>query len=153
MDVYAFQATWRVAQGSELALAQTHFLDLCALVGLPDHALGDGVAFERAVAKVGGGTGFADAWVRGRFAMEHKGRGADLDKSYAQLQQYKDALENPPLLIVSDFDRFEVHTSCTGMAKKVHGFGRKGLAEPRTSSSCTSSSPGRSPRSSTVASS
>ena len=74
MDVYAFRAKWRAAQGTERALAQAHVLDPCALAGLPDHALGDGVAFERAVAKVGGGTGFADAWVRGRFAMEYKGR-------------------------------------------------------------------------------
>ena len=56
MDVYAFRAKWWAAQASERALAQAHFLDLCALAGLPDHALGDGVAFERAVAKASGGT-------------------------------------------------------------------------------------------------
>ncbi len=120
MDVYAFQAKWRAAQGTERALAQAHVLDLCALAGLLDHALGDGVAFERAVAKAGGGTGFADAWVRGRFAMEYKGRGADLDKAYAQLLQYKDALENPPLLIVSDLDRIVVHPNFTGVVGPPH---------------------------------
>ena len=38
MDVYAFQAKWRAAQGTERVLAQAHFLDLCVLVNLPDRA-------------------------------------------------------------------------------------------------------------------
>ena len=130
MDVYAFQAKWRAAQGTERALVQAHFLDLCSLVDLPAHTLGEGVAFERAVAKAGGGTSFADAWVRGRFALEYKGRGADLDKAYAQLLQYKDALENPPLLIVSDLDRIVVHPNFTGVVGPPHVLTLDHLHEP-----------------------
>ena len=36
------------------------------------------------------------------FAWEYKGQHANLDKAYDQLLQYREALENPPLLIVSD---------------------------------------------------
>ena len=44
--------------------------------------------------------------------------------------QYREDLENPPLLVVCDLDRFEVHTNFTGTAKQVHAFDLDGLAEP-----------------------
>jgi hypothetical protein len=40
-------------------------------------------------------------------------------------------LENPPLLVVCDLDRFEVHTNFTGTIKKVYAFDLNGLAEPK----------------------
>ena len=64
----------------------------------------------------GGGAGWADVWFRGHFAWEYKGQHADLKKAYGQLQQYREALENPPLLVVCDLDRFEIHTNFTGTA-------------------------------------
>ncbi|HQU44756.1 MAG TPA: hypothetical protein PK867_18215, partial [Pirellulales bacterium] len=39
-------------------------------------------------------------------------------------------LENPPLLVVCDLDRFEIHTNFTGTAKKVYAFDLDALAEP-----------------------
>jgi hypothetical protein len=39
-------------------------------------------------------------------------------------------IENPPLLVVCDLDRFEVHTNFTGTVKQVHEFDLAGLAEP-----------------------
>ena len=49
----------------------------------------------------------------------YKGKDADLDKVYVQLCQYREALENPPLLIVSDIARIEIHTNFTNTVKRV----------------------------------
>src|SRR5207237_642994 len=53
---------------------------------------------------------------------EYKGKHKDLKAAYQQLLKYREALENPPLLIVCDLDRFEIHTNFTGTVKKVHAF-------------------------------
>jgi hypothetical protein len=55
-------------------------------------------------------------WKRGFFALEYKGKGRDLHAALRQLVDYKDALENPPLLIVSDLATIEVHTNFTGLS-------------------------------------
>ena len=36
--------------------------------------------------------------------------------------QYREALENPPFLVVCDLDRFEIHTNFTNTIKAVHRF-------------------------------
>ena len=72
--------------------------------------------------------------MRDHFGWEYKGKHKDLKAAYAQLLLYREALENPPLLVVCDMDRFEVHTNFTGTAKQVHAFDLAGLAngaEPR----------------------
>ena len=51
--------------------------------------------------------------------------------AYRQLLLYREDLENPPLLVVCDLDRFEVHTNFTGTLKTVHAFDLTGLAEPK----------------------
>ena len=73
-------------------------------------------AFEKRVAKAGGGDGFADVWKRDFFAWEYKGQRKDLKAAYVQLLAYKDDLGNPPLLIVSDLDRIEIRTNFTGLS-------------------------------------
>ena len=45
---------------------------------------------------------------------------ANLGDAYRQLYDYREELGNPPLLVVCDLERFEVHTNFTGTAKKVH---------------------------------
>ncbi len=42
----------------------------------------------------------ADVWKRGFFAWEYKGKRADLKAAYKQLLDYREDLENPPLLVV-----------------------------------------------------
>ena len=54
-----------------------------------------------------GGDGWADVWKRGCFGWEYKGKHKDLAEAYDQLLQYREALENPPLLVVCDLNRFE----------------------------------------------
>ena len=85
---------------------------------------------RRGARKDGGGKGWADVWKRHHFAWEYKGRHANLDRAFAQLRQYALALENPPLLVVSDMVRFRIHTNWTNAVSRVHEFALEDLAEP-----------------------
>ncbi|HSH63007.1 MAG TPA: type IIL restriction-modification enzyme MmeI [Methyloceanibacter sp.] len=53
------------------------------------------------------------------------------DAAFAQLQRYAIALENPPLLIVSDMQRFRVHTNWTNTIQKVIEIPLEDLADDR----------------------
>ena len=75
-----------------------------------------------------GGDGWADVWKRHHFAWEYKGRRADLDAAFGQLRQYALALENPPLLIVSDMRRFRIRTNWTNSVSKSYEFDLDDLA-------------------------
>jgi hypothetical protein len=112
-----FARKWIGSTTTERAASQEHFIDLCRMLGVPTpneaDPTGEHYAFEKGVEKVGGGGGFADVWKRGHFAWEYKGKRKDLKAAYQQLLQYREALENPPLLVVCDLDRFEVHTNFT----------------------------------------
>ncbi len=67
-----------------------------------------------------GGQGWADVWKRGHFGWEYKGDRADLAAAYRQLLDYREDLENPPALVVSDMDRIEVHTNFTNTRPSVY---------------------------------
>lgn len=73
-------------------------------------------------------------WWRGKFAWEYKRKGKyrDLTEACRQLCQYREALENPPLLIVSDIARAEIHTNFTATVKQVHAIALADMAEPRS---------------------
>lgn len=126
-----FATKWAGVALSERASYQQHFLDLCAMLGAPAPAEADPAgsfyAFEKGVEKTGGGKGFADVWYENRFAFEYKGRHKDLKAAYDQLLQYREALGNPPLLVVTDTDRYEVHTNFTGTVKRVYRFDNAAL--------------------------
>jgi type II restriction/modification system DNA methylase subunit YeeA len=128
-----FIAKWQRASLSERSACQQHFLDLCELLGEPKPAEADPdgtwYTFEKGVQTTEGGKGWADVWMRDHFGWEYKGKHKDLKAGYSQLLLYREALENPPLLVVCDMDRFEVHTNFTGTAKKVHVFDLAGLAD------------------------
>jgi hypothetical protein len=115
-----FAAKWRGVTTGERASAQSHFGDLCRMLGEPTPTdadpTGSWYAFEKGAEKLDGHDGFADVWKRGFFAWEYKGKRKDLKAAYLQLQGYRDALENPPLLVVSDLERIEVHTNFTGLS-------------------------------------
>ncbi len=110
----AFVAKWRRTTLSERAASQEHFIDLCRLLGQPTpaeyDATGAEYTFEKGVTAPGG-NGFADVWWKNKFGWEYKRQGKyrTLDEAYAQLQRYREALLNPPLLIVSDIARTEIH--------------------------------------------
>ena len=119
-----FAAKWRDNARRERAASQEHFLDLCRLLSVQTPAeadpSGDSYTFEAGVEKLGGGQGWADVWKRGHFGWEYKGDRADLSAAYRQLLDYREDLENPPALVVSDMDRIEVHTNFTNTRPRVH---------------------------------
>ncbi len=131
-----FIAKWRGVTLSERAAAQQHFLDLCELVEHPKPAEvdkdGSWFTFERGAAKTGGGDGWADVWKKGFFGWEYKGRHRNLDKAYEQLLQYREALENPPLLVVSDTDRIVVRTNFTSTPTQTYEIRLEDLTDPRS---------------------
>ena len=136
MTPHAFIAKWRDATLKERSAAQEHFLDLCRLLDEPTPAEADptGVTycFERGARKDTGGDGWADVWKRHCFAWEYKGHRANLDAAFVQLRQYALALENPPLLIVSDLRRFRIRTNWTNSVSQTHEFDLDDLADQAT---------------------
>ena len=128
-----FIAKWRAVELKERSAAQEHFIDLCRLLGEPTPAeadpKGDHYCFERGASKDSGGVGWADVWKRHCFAWEYKGKHANLDTAFDQLRQYALALENPPLLIVSDMHRFRIRTNWTNSVSKTLEFNLDNLVD------------------------
>ena len=128
-----FIAKWRASELKESSASQEHFIDLCRLLGEPTPAeadpAGETYCFERGARKDAGGDGWADVWKRHHFAWEYKGRRADLDAAFNQLRQYALALENPPLLIVSDMARFRIRTNWTNSVSATHEFALEDVAD------------------------
>ena len=133
MGAQEFIGKWRASELKERSAAQEHFIDLCRLLGEPtpaeDDPSGQRYCFERGARKDTGGSGWADVWRRHCFAWEYKGPHKDLDAAFNQLRQYALALENPPLLVVSDMTRFRIHTNWTNSVSEVHEFRLEDLAD------------------------
>jgi hypothetical protein len=140
-----FIAKWSRVALPERAASQEHFIDLCRMLGQPtpaEHdATGAEYTFEKGVSVTSGASrgakgdsGYADAWWRGKFAWEYKRKDKykDLADAYRQLCQYREALENPPLLVVCDITRTEIHTNFTGTAKQVHRVALSDLDQPES---------------------
>ena len=129
-----FIAKWRPVALNERAVAHEHFLDLCRLLDEPTPVEADPdqewYRFEKVARKDSGGGGWADVWKRGHFAWEYKSQGKDLDEAFQQLRQYALALENPPLLIVSDMRFFRIYTNWTNSVGQVHRFSIDHLIDP-----------------------
>ena len=136
MTPYEFIAKWSASELKERSASQEHFIDLCRMLGEPTPAeadpTGETYCFERGARKDTGGDGWADVWKRHHFAWEYKGRRADLGAAFGQLRQYALALENPPLLIVSDMRRFRIRTNWTNSVSKTYEFGLDDLADAAT---------------------
>ena len=100
--------------------AQSHFLDLCELLGVPKPGSSEGYRFEEKSTVIGGKTGYADVFMRGVFAWENKAPGKNLDTALKQLLTYSLALSNPPILVVSDRLTIRIHTQFTGHPSATH---------------------------------
>ena len=128
-----FITKWRASELKERSAAHEHFIDLCRLLGEPTPAEGDPTGehycFERGARKDTGGDGWADVWKRHCFAWEYKRRRANLDTAFNQLRQYALALENPPLLVVSDMARFRIRTNWTNSVSLTHEFTLEDLTD------------------------
>ncbi|NDW03946.1 class I SAM-dependent DNA methyltransferase [Jiella pacifica] len=125
MTPHEFIKKWSNSKLKERAAAQEHFLDLCRLLNEPTPAevdpSGEDYGFEVGATKTTGGRGFADVFKRDHFGWEYKGTHSNLDAAFAQLQRYAVALDNPPLLIVSDIGTtIRIHTNWTNSVSKKY---------------------------------
>jgi type II restriction/modification system DNA methylase subunit YeeA len=119
-----FISKWKRVTAREKQTYQEHFLDLCQLVGhqTPNDydPTGTRFAFEMGAAKTSGGQGWADVAKLGFFGWEYKGKDADLDKAYEQLLRYRDSLQNPPVLVVSDINNIIIRTNYTNLPTRTY---------------------------------
>jgi hypothetical protein len=148
MTAAEFKKKWSRYQGKETSAYQEHFTDLCRLLGQPTPAEADpsgteSFCFQKRVVKDAelfdmdapdagepGERGFADVWKKSCFAWEYKGKKKNLDEAYKQLLRYREALANPPLLVVCDFDRYIVKTNFNGTVQEVHEFTNADIDRP-----------------------
>jgi hypothetical protein len=141
LDPVNFVRKWNASQLPEHSAAHDHFRDLCEMLGVQHPTevdeIGSSYTYEKRVTKAGTGEeGFADVWKRGWFAWEYKSKGGDLKKAYKQLNEYHEALENPPLLVVCDFVRFEVHTKFENSPSRVYAFTLDDLLNDKDTATC-----------------
>jgi hypothetical protein len=147
-----FKKKWARYTGKETSAYQEHFNDLCRLLNHPTPAEADptgseSFCFQKRVVKDAelfalkeDGSqadaadeterGFADVWKKGCFGWEYKGKKKNLDTAYKQLLQYREALLNPPLLVVCDFDRFIIRTNFNGTVQETHEFTNDQIDRP-----------------------
>jgi hypothetical protein len=131
-----FVSKWAGTPLKERQGYQLHFIDVCRMLGCqpPDasglDAGGNPYAFEYGVQKNLGGQGFADVFYGGHFAIEYKapGKHKDLKAAYQQLLQYREKLNNPPLLVVTDIENWEIHTNWPNTEKKTYRFKHEDIA-------------------------
>jgi methylase of polypeptide subunit release factors len=119
----------RASQLGERAGAQTHFLELCEVLGVEAPTDADNYCFEKGVKGLSRTVRFADVWRRDCFAWEYKRPGRSLSDALEQLMRYALPLDNPPLLIVSDRQRIEIHTHFTGYPSRCVGISHEELAD------------------------
>ncbi len=135
-----FVERWKASTLSERAAAQSHFIDLCEVLGHAHPAAadqsGESFAFEKHVATAEDGKGFADVWKRSYFAWEYKGKHRDLTAAYRQLMRYREDLENPPLMVTCDQERFEIHTNFTSTRPETYSFTLDDLLSAKPTANC-----------------
>jgi type II restriction/modification system DNA methylase subunit YeeA len=114
MTPEAFIKIWTENDLTEKAGAQPFIEDLCSLLQLEKPRSSNDYCYEKGAIKDGGKQGWADVWKRDHFGWENKKPKRDLKAALTQLREYSGNLGNPPLLIVCDRDRIEIHTAFRG---------------------------------------
>jgi type II restriction/modification system DNA methylase subunit YeeA len=125
-----FVERWKNTELGERQSYQAHFMDLCRLMGYETptgtgkDSHGNDFVFEPSLKKQSGGQGFADVFLQNHFAFEYKAANKykDLRAAYDQLLQYREQLQNPPLLVVTDIHNWEIHTNWPSTEKKIYSF-------------------------------
>lgn len=143
-----FKTKWSRFTGKESSAYMEHFNDLCRMLGHPtpveaDPSGNDFFCFQKRVVKDAelfaletsdagepDERGFADVWKQGCFAIEYKGKKKNLEEAYKQLLRYREALLNPPLLLVCDFDRYILKTNFNGTVCETHEFSNEQIDRP-----------------------
>ena len=132
MTPQQFIQKWKDNPLKERASYQLHFIDLCALVGVPhpSPASHETYCFERGATRTGAGQGWADVWKKFFFGFEYKAARRNLGEALKQLMTYALALDNPPLLVVCDTNIIEIHTHFTNAPSEVHTILLEDIGEP-----------------------
>ncbi len=135
MTPQEFVNKWADSNLGEKQIAQAHFLDVCRLAGVDmpggigmTHR-GETFVFEQSL-KGTTGHGFADVYYENHFAIEYKSpdKYKDLIAAYEQLQRYRENLKNPPLLVVTDINHWEIHTNFPNTEKRVYRFSHREIS-------------------------
>jgi type II restriction/modification system DNA methylase subunit YeeA len=131
-----FVTKWKRVTSRERQVYQEHFIDLCHLVGhqTPNESdpTGTRFAFEMGANRTSGGQGWADVAKIGFFGWEYKGKDHDLDKAYSQLLLYRDSLQNPPVLVVSDINNIIIRTNYTNLSTRTFSYSIDDLIKPES---------------------
>jgi hypothetical protein len=148
MTFAEFKKKWSRYQGKETSAYQSHFDDLCRVLGEPtpneaDPSGADFFCYQKRVVKDAElfsmetpdaseptERGFADVWKKECFAWEYKGKKKNLNEAYKQLLRYRESLLNPPLLVVCDFDRYIIRTNFNGTVQETHEFTNAEIDKP-----------------------
>ena len=104
----AFTAEWQHA-ASEDADAKSFWDAFFEVFGVSRRRV---ATFEQIATKHDGGDGFIDLLWRGVLLVEHKSRGKNLDKAYAQAKGYFKGIKDydlPRYVVVCDFARFRLY--------------------------------------------
>ncbi|WP_394807810.1 class I SAM-dependent DNA methyltransferase [Nitrosomonas sp.] len=125
-----FIKTWTQNDLTEKSGAQSYIEDLCDLLQIDKPRNSEDFCYEKGAIKDGGGQGWADVWKRDCFAWENKKPGRDLKAALAQLREYSGNLGNPPLLIVCDRERIEIHTVFRGYPDEPRSILLKDISDP-----------------------
>lgn len=109
---HEFSRKW-VSEESERAEAQSFWNDFFAVFGIERKRV---AIFEKQVNIARSGEklkhGRIDAFWKGMLLIEHKSRGADLNRAFAQAADYFDGIAErdlPRYILVSDFERFRLY--------------------------------------------
>ncbi|MYE26254.1 MAG: class I SAM-dependent DNA methyltransferase [Chloroflexi bacterium] len=135
MTPQEFVNKWANTVLNEIQVAQAHFLDVCLLAGIDmpggagKTARGETFVFEQSLSQAGG-SGFAEGFFENHFGVEYKSpdKYKNLSAAYEQLQRYRENLKNPPLLVVTDINHWEIHTNFPNTEKRVYRFSHNEIA-------------------------
>lgn len=104
----AFSNKWK-DEVNEDAEAKSFWDDFFNIFGISRYRV---ASFEKAVKKTDNRQGYIDLLWKGQILIEHKSRGKDLDKAFAQAKDYFPGLtekELPRYILVCDFGKFRLY--------------------------------------------
>ncbi|MFZ2593759.1 MAG: DNA methyltransferase [Minisyncoccia bacterium] len=109
--------------------AKSFWVRFFDVFGVRERTLG---SFEERVKLLKKGSGKIDFFAPGRFLIEHKTAGKNLDGAFIQATDYFDALmeeDKPRYIVVSDFARFRIYDLEAGDGERTHEFELKDLTK------------------------
>ena len=110
-----FRKAWESQKGAERQQAQRFVTELLAVFGVEDPQENGG-EFEHKCPKECGDDGYIDYFLPKKLIVEMKTKGKNLDSAFQQVKDYVFHLpadEMPELVLVCDFDRFELYHRTT----------------------------------------